>query len=146
MAHRPSGNNDIPIQVLAPSTRQGGHITSTPTSTIKRPLQSDGSLEPPRLEANDLEENENGHFLIGLKLYLVIAGLMLVGFLVALNGSFVATVSLSFSSNFLIYPLICFICLDLSLVDGSDACTHRGGLLKGCLFVQIGLIPIALAL
>lgn len=147
MAHRPSSTNDIPIQVLASSTRHGGHMPSTPTSTtIKRPLRSDGSLEPPKLETNDSEENENGHFLIRFKLYLVIAGFMLVGFLFALNGSFVATVSLSFCSNFFIYPLICFICLDLSLVDGSDACTYRGGLLKECLFVQIGLIPIALAL
>jgi len=97
MAQEPSSANDIPIQVLAlaPPTHQGGHIPSTPTlKTTKSPSQSNESLKLPKTETSDLAENESDHFLAGFKLYLVIGGVMLVGFLGALNGSFVATVSL----------------------------------------------------
>jgi hypothetical protein len=124
MAQEPPSADDIPIQVLAPPTYQGGHvIPSTPTlKTSKSPSQSNESLEPPKTETNKLEENEGDHFLTGFKLYLVVGGVMLVGFLLGLNGSFVATVSL-FSRPNLLHTLICFICLELSSADGSGACT-----------------------
>jgi hypothetical protein len=128
MAQVHSSNSDISTQVLTPLTRQGGQIPSTPTSrTIKSPPRSNESLEPPKTETNEAEENGSDHFLTGFKLYLVVAGLMLVGFLVSLNGSFVATVSLFFCSNIL-DPLICFIGLDLSSTDESGACTEMGSL------------------
>jgi hypothetical protein len=122
MTQRPSNANDIPIQVLAPPTHQGSRILPTPPpSTIKHEPQLDGSLEPSKTEQNESQENERSRFPTGVKLYCDVAGLMLVGFLVLLNGSFVATVRLDFCIDFLLHSLIC---LDLSFVDGSGASTE----------------------
>lgn len=123
MAQHPSNPHDILIRVLAPSTHQDGDVQSTPTSTTaKSPSQSDGSLEAPKTEAN-----ESDHFLEGFKLYVIVGGLMLVGFLVALNGSFVATVSLSLCFDFLQNTLTC-VCLLGSIIFGWIGCMYRSGL------------------
>jgi hypothetical protein len=56
-----------------------------------------------RMEASD-GGDENTTYLEGLKLHLVAGGLILVGFLVALNASVVVTVSVTFPSLF--WPVI----------------------------------------
>jgi hypothetical protein len=57
------------------------------------PTQPVEPADVPALEANETGNDGGSNLLTGFKLYLVVAALMLAGFLVALNGSFVATVS-----------------------------------------------------
>jgi len=85
-----SGNAILEFNASIP---QSNHATTTSTTL---PLQQAAIPDSTKEIAVDSEENEDKRFLEGLKLYLVVAGLMLVGFLVALNGSFVATVRLAF--------------------------------------------------
>jgi hypothetical protein len=106
---RPEQPSDISILEFNASIPQSNHATST--STIL-PLQQTAILDSTKERAVDSEENEDKRFLEGLKLYLVVAGLMLVGFLVALNGSFVATVRFAFRSppfHMQSFDLICFL-------------------------------------
>jgi hypothetical protein len=50
------------------------------------------AIDRPEVEKRELGK-EDGHFLTGFKLYVVVVGLMLVSFLVTLNGGFVAPMS-----------------------------------------------------
>jgi hypothetical protein len=78
-------HSDIPILEFNASIPQSNHATSTLTIL---PLQQTAISDSTKEIVVDSGENEDKRLLEGLKLYLVVAGLMLVGFLVAPNGSF----------------------------------------------------------
>ncbi len=81
--------NNIPIIDVSPLTKRNDHTTSMPTTISPH---NNNTADGAKAEAGEPEENERDHFLGGVKLYLVVAGLMFLGFLMALNGSLVATV------------------------------------------------------
>jgi len=76
-----------------PNSVSRHEIQSTSTVIEAAPTQPVEPADVPELEANETGNDRGSNLLTGFKLYLVVAALMLAGFLVALNGSFVATVS-----------------------------------------------------